>query len=145
MTAYHHRYSCIDCPHCGKSLTRYDGIIIEVGFSDQSWRLSTSLDDEGNLLDVHGEIAKGSHRDTFCSNCYRSLSEFEIFDPVPEQLEIRIVVYRPTDKAVAADIYTKTNHQEESRVHCGQGLATVQLAIESAVEWISQFDGWSMK
>lgn len=74
------------CPECG---TRWDinhGISLTISVADMLQDHDTLLDQDGNLVDVDGEIAAGHHSGTYCGDCGKLL--LDIPGVVEHQLAI---------------------------------------------------------
>ena len=76
------------CPGCINDLTNPEhGVEIEFildvldmdddVIGNDHWTHMSNLDDQGNLLDVDGEVAAGFHSQTVCAECYENLASFE--------------------------------------------------------------------
>jgi hypothetical protein len=65
------------CPGCENDLRTADHVTIEFTDSNRPWEKTGHLDEEGFLIDPSGDVARGLHSATMCSECGEMLFNFE--------------------------------------------------------------------
>lgn len=65
------------CPGCGASLTRKEGIAVELTNGTVNWTIPSRLNRHGLLQDPTNEINDGFHCATFCATCNAMLINYD--------------------------------------------------------------------